>query len=221
MEKYFTFSCSFYVKSRGVLPRRTPVVSSFPFFPGKERKLTGEASSPEESERIGIFPDAASSSGLHRLAMLATAFLASEKIPMILSDNGRRGLTLQEKEDAARSKFSCVPGWAEAQPCQCLRGRRRGTLFSQTVLPTQGCETHPSTPPPAAPSGRGNGKFQTGGPPCAGLYGSVEIGNSGLKFIEGRHQPGPRFGARAFVPEVIDEHRVRRLIVVLTIGRLP
>ena len=30
--------------------------------------------------------------------MLATAFLASEKIPMILSDNGRRGLTLEAKE---------------------------------------------------------------------------------------------------------------------------
>ena len=94
---------------------------SFSFFPVEERELTGEASSTEESERIGIFPDAASSSGLHRLAMLATAFLASEKIPMILSDNDRRGLTLQEKEDAARLKFSCVPGCSDAQPCQCLR----------------------------------------------------------------------------------------------------
>ena len=80
----------------------------------EERELTGEASSTEESERIGIFPDAASSSGLHRLAMLPTAFLASEKIPMILSDNARRGLTLQEKEDAARLKFSCVPGCSDA-----------------------------------------------------------------------------------------------------------
>ena len=105
------FSCShkaehLFYESRGEIPRRTPVVSSFPFFLGKERKLTGEASSTEESERIGIFPDAASSSGLHRLTMLATAFLASEKIPMILSDNGRRGLTLQRKETAARLKFS-------------------------------------------------------------------------------------------------------------------
>ena len=135
----------------------------------EERELTGEASSTEESERIGIFPDAASSSGLHRLTMLATAFLASEKIPMILSDNGRRGLTLQKKETAARLKFSCVPGCSDAQPCQCLRRRGRGILFSQTVLPTQGCETHPSTPPPAAPSGRGTGKFQTGGPLCTAL----------------------------------------------------
>ena len=87
---------------------------SFSFFPVEERELTGEASSTEESERIGIFPDAASSSGLHRLTMLATAFLASEKIPMILSDNGRRGLTLQEKEDAAGLKFSCVPGCSDA-----------------------------------------------------------------------------------------------------------
>ena len=77
-------------ESRGEILRRTPVVSSFSFFPGKERKLTGEASSTEESERIGIFPDAASSSGLHRITMLAAIFLASEKIPMILSDNGRR-----------------------------------------------------------------------------------------------------------------------------------
>ena len=87
----------------------------------------------------------------------------------------------------------------------------RGTkfLFSQTVLTTQGCETHPSTPPPAVPSGPGIGKFQTGGPPCSKLGGSKEIGNSGLKIIEGRHQPGPRFEARTFVPEVIYEHRVR------------
>ena len=34
-----------------------------------------------------------------------------------------------------------------------------------------------------------------------------KIGNSGLKIIEGRHQPGPRFEVRTFVPEVIDEHR--------------
>ena len=26
---------------------------------------------------------------------------------------------------------------------------------------------------------------------------------------EGRHQQGPRFGARTFVPKVIDEHRVK------------
>ena len=114
VKKFFTLSRNFYIKSRGALPRRTPVVSSFPFFPGKERKLTGEASSAEESERIGIFPDAASSSGSHRLTMLASAFLASEKIPMILSDNGRRGLTLQRKETAARLKFSCVPGRSDA-----------------------------------------------------------------------------------------------------------
>ncbi len=30
--------------------------------------------------------------------MFATAFLASKKIPMILSDNGRRSLTLEAKE---------------------------------------------------------------------------------------------------------------------------
>ena len=36
-----------------------------------------------------------------------------------------------------------------------------------------------------------------------------QTGNSGLKIIEGRHQPGPRFEARTFVPEVIYEHRVR------------
>ncbi len=88
----------------------TPYSTSFPFFPGKERKLTGEASSAEESEGLGIFPDAASSGGLHRLAMLATAFLASEKIPMSPSDNGRRGLTLQEKETAARAKFAAAQG---------------------------------------------------------------------------------------------------------------
>ena len=82
-------------------------------------------------------------------------------------------------------------------------------LFSQTILPTQGCETHPSTPPPAAPSGRGIGKFQTGGPPCGRLGDGAKIGNSGLKFIKGRHQPGPRFGARAFVHEVIDKHSVK------------
>ena len=64
--------------------------------------MAGEASSTEESERIGIFPDAASSVGSHRLAMLATAFLASEKIPMILSDNGRRGLTLETRERRRR-----------------------------------------------------------------------------------------------------------------------
>ena len=64
--------------------------------------MAGEASSTEESERIGIFPDAASSAGAHRLAMLATAFLASEKIPMILSDNGRRGLTLETRERRRR-----------------------------------------------------------------------------------------------------------------------
>ena len=123
------------VKSREENLRRTPVVSSFPFFPGKERKLTGEASSTEESERIGIFPDAASSSGLHRLTMLAVAFLASEKIPMILSDNGRRGLTLQRKETAARLKFSCVPGCSDAQPCQCLRLRGTKFLFHTRYCP--------------------------------------------------------------------------------------
>ena len=64
--------------------------------------MAGEASSTEESERIGIFPDAASSVGAHRLAMLATAFLASEKIPVILSDNGRRGLTLETRERRRR-----------------------------------------------------------------------------------------------------------------------
>ena len=36
-----------------------------------------------------------------------------------------------------------------------------------------------------------------------------QIGNSGLKIIEGRHQQGPRFEARTFVPEVIYEHRVK------------
>ena len=82
-------------------------------------------------------------------------------------------------------------------------------LFSQTVLPTQGCETPQPTPPPAAPSGRGIGKFQTGGAPCGRFGGGVKIGNSGLKFIEGRHQQGPRYGARTFVHEVIDEHRVK------------
>ncbi len=30
--------------------------------------------------------------------MFATAFLASKKIPMILSDNGQRSLTLEAKE---------------------------------------------------------------------------------------------------------------------------
>ncbi len=98
------------MESCGVFSRRTPYRTSFPFFPGKERKLTGEASSAEESEGLGIFPDAASSGGLHRLAMLATAFLASEKIPMSPSDNGRRGLTLQEKETAARAKFAATQG---------------------------------------------------------------------------------------------------------------
>ena len=89
---------------------------------------------------------------------------------------------------------------------------RGAKLFlSQAILPTQGCETHPSTPPPAASSGRGNGKFQTGGPPCAGLCFVIknQIGNSGLKFIEGRHQQGPRYRARPFVPEVIDKHSVK------------
>ena len=131
--------------------------------------------------------------------------------------------TKQRKETAARLKFSCVPGYSDAQPFQCLRRRGRGTLFSQTVLPTQGCETHLSPPPPAAPSGLVNGKFQTGGPPC-GKYCfvmKVQIGNSGLKIIEGRHQPGPRYGARTFVPEVIDEHRVRHFIVMLASIRLP
>ena len=37
----------------------------------------------------------------------------------------------------------------------------------------------------------------------------MQIGNSGLKIIKGRHQQGPRFEARTFVPEVIYEHRVR------------
>ncbi len=64
--------------------------------------MTGEASSTEESERIGIFPDAASSVSAHRLAMLATAFLASEKIPVIPSDNGRRCLTLATRERSRR-----------------------------------------------------------------------------------------------------------------------
>ena len=82
-------------------------------------------------------------------------------------------------------------------------------LLSHTVLTTQGCKTHPSTPPPAVPSGPGIGKFQTGGPPCTTLGDAAEIGNSGLKIIEGRHQPGPRFEARTFVPEVIDKHRVK------------
>ena len=36
-----------------------------------------------------------------------------------------------------------------------------------------------------------------------------QIGNSGLKIIEGRHQPEPRFEARTFVPEAIDKHRVK------------
>ena len=68
------------------------------------------------------------------------------------------------------------------------------------------------------PSGPGIGKFQTGGPPCTALGDAVEIGNSGLKFIEGRHQPGPRFEARTFVPEVFYEHRgtiVRRFAHLL------
>ena len=58
----------------------------------------------------------------------------------------------------------------------------RGAKFfiSQTVLPTQGCETHPSTPPPDEPSGLVNGKFQTGGPPRGMLGDSIKIGNSGL-----------------------------------------
>ncbi len=42
--------------------------------------------------------------------MLATAFLASEKIPMSPSDNGRRGLTLQRKETAACAKFATAQG---------------------------------------------------------------------------------------------------------------
>ena len=88
--------------------------------------------------------------------------------------------TKQRKETAARLKFSCVPGCSDAQPCQYLRRRGRGTFFSQTVLPTQGCETHPSTPPPDESSGLVNGKFQTGGPPCGKLSGGVKIGNSGL-----------------------------------------
>ena len=79
--------------------------------------MAGEASSTEESERIGIFPDAASSVGAHRLAMLAVAFLASEKIPMILSDNGRRGLTLEAKERNRRQgKIHLYSGGAAARP---------------------------------------------------------------------------------------------------------
>ena len=35
----------------------------------------------------------------------------------------------------------------------------------------------------------------------------MEIGNSGLKIIEGRHQPGPRFEARTFVRSMMYEHR--------------
>ena len=79
--------------------------------------MAGEASSTEESERIGIFPDAASSVASHRLAMLATAFLASEKIPMILSDNDRRGLTLEAKERNRRQgKIRLYSGGAVARP---------------------------------------------------------------------------------------------------------
>ena len=89
--------------------------------------------------------------------------------------------TKQRKETAARLKFSCVPGCSDAQPCQCLRRRRHGTLFSQTVLPTQGCKTHPSTPPPAASSGRGIGKFQTGGPPCGRLSNSIKTAQKRLR----------------------------------------
>ncbi len=78
------------------------LLSFFILFLPRGRKMAGEASSTEESEGIGIFPDAASSVGAHRLAMLATAFLASEKIPVIPSDNGRRGLTLETRERRRR-----------------------------------------------------------------------------------------------------------------------
>ena len=93
------------------------LLSFFILFLPRGRKMAGEASSTEESERIGIFPDAASSVGAHRLAMLATAFLASEKIPMILSDNGRRGLTLETRERRRRQgKIRLYSGGAAAQP---------------------------------------------------------------------------------------------------------
>ena len=37
-----------------------------------------------------------------------------------------------------------------------------------------------------------------------------QIGNSGLKIIEGRHGPGPRFGARTFVRSMFYEHRASK-----------
>ncbi len=55
-----------------------------------------------------------------------------------------------------------------------LTSPRTRNFLSRSVLPTQGCETHPSTPPPDGPSGPAIGKFQTGGPPCAGLFRSME-----------------------------------------------
>ncbi len=113
-------------------------------------------------------------------------------------------------QNSCRSSFpffcSGVLGCSALPMLTSLRTRN---FLSLSVLTTQGCETHPSTPPPDGPSGPGIGKFQTGGPPCTTPGGSIKIGNSGLTFIEGRHQPRLRFGARTFMPEVMGEHRVR------------
>ena len=53
------FLCShkaehFFYESRGEIPRRTPVVSSFPFFPGKERKRS-KGKKPPPGQNSPVF----------------------------------------------------------------------------------------------------------------------------------------------------------------------
>ena len=53
-----------------------------------------------------------------------------------------------KKEDAARLKFSCVPGCSDAQPCQCLRRKRRETfIFTNGTYHARlrDASEHPST----------------------------------------------------------------------------
>ena len=134
-------------------------------------------------------------------------------------------------QNSCRSSFPFFPGKERkrskgkkpppGQNSPVLRGRRRSALnayVERDVKLLMSCSgtyhlrpRDASAPPPsAAPSGRGTGEFCTGGPPCTAFRVGVESGNSGLKIIEGRHQPGPRFEARTFVLETFYKHRASK-----------
>ena len=92
--------------------------SSFLFFPGKEKKPVGVGPPRSKNPIVSEFPPRLRQEAAYiAFAMPVAFFLASKKIPLIQSDNDRRGPTPgKKKETADRNKFAEVMGRSDAQP---------------------------------------------------------------------------------------------------------